>query len=560
MNPAYPMRNPWRHLGLVCAILSFILVVAACAPATQGTPAPALTTPAAPARTSPPPQPTPEQPRYGGILTISTVSDPEHFDVQQGSGINVVMPLAPAYSSLLYYDSETGSKIAPDLAESWNVSKDGLAYTLKLRKGIKFHDGTLLSADDVAFNLQRMKSPPKGVVSQVGPYMVAVDKVQAIGDDTVAVTMKNPFAPFLAALVLDRSPMYSQKTVLVTGDMKTTVMGTGPFKLKAYTPSVSFELIKNADYWVKGRPYLDGIRFAIIKDPTTRLAALRTGQTQQSGRVFGALTPAEVATLKGDVPDMRFVPSPSVVGPWFFMNMRNPLFKDARVRQAINLALDRQAAIKVVAQGAGSLGTYFPFPGWGTSTEELLKLPGFRQPHDQDIATAKKLLGDAGYPNGFSLKILSRNNEVTKAGAVFMTDQLSTIGITASVQVMEDGAFFDSGRKALHEAMVFTPATVIADPYDMGRFFAPRNPFNFSGNDDDAKLSDLWEKQVRTIDEAARKQIILDVERYLLNEQVPAVPIVWPTTYIAISSHEHGFVPGLTDYSNNRQQDTWLSP
>ncbi|MDO8531469.1 MAG: ABC transporter substrate-binding protein, partial [Dehalococcoidia bacterium] len=502
---------------------------------------------------------TPERPRYGGVLTITSDLDPPHFDAQQQTSMNIGLLVSPAYSNLLYYDAETGSKIVPELAEQWNVSPDALTYTFKLRKGVKFHDGTPLTPADVVFSLERMKSPPKGGLSASADLLVAMDKVQAVGDDTVTLTMKYAFAPLVSTLVVNFTPIFSKAYVEKNGDMKTTVMGSGPFKFKSYTPSVSFDLVKNESYWVQGRPYLDGISVFVIKDPATRLAALRTGQAKQSGRTYSAVTPTEMETLKKEVPGMRFVASPTVLGPWFFMNMRNAPLKDLRVRQAISLSLDRQAAVKVVGEGAGIVGTYFPFSDWGIPRDELLKMPGFRQPKDQDIADAKKLLADAGYPNGFSMTILSRGNQVTKTGAVFMTDQLSKIGITANVQVLEDAVFWENGRKAQHQAMVYPPATLTADPHAIGRFFTKGSSLNFSGNDNDTKVNELWDKQARTVDPAARQAIIVEVERYLLTESLPAIPIAWPSNFIAISAQERGFAPGVTDYSNNRHQETWLA-
>jgi len=551
-------RTPARAvaLGLVLSLL-----VAACAPAAA--PAPASAPAAAPAprlpAAAPAPPPATEQPHYGGTLTVTSVADPANLDPQQEGSLNASMVVAPAYNNLLYYDFKEGKRITPELAERWDVSPDGLTYTFKLRSGVKFHDGTPLTVDDVVFNIQRLKSPPKGVPSTLDFALVAVDKIEAAGADTIKITMKYPFAPLASYVAIDRMPMYSRAYVEKQGDMKRTVMGTGPFKFKSYSPGVSVELVKNDDYWVKGRPYLNGVTFFIIKDKATRLAALRTGQAKQTGRVFAALTPTEAATLKKDVPAMRFIPSPTVLGPSFFMNLRTPPFKDQRVRQAMYLMVDRQAAVKVIAEGEGQVGNFFPFEGWGIPRDELVKLPGYRQPKDQDIAAAKKLLAEAGYPNGFPLKLLSRNNEVTKAAAVFMTDQLAKVGITASVQIIEDAPFWDSGRKAQYEAMVYTPAT-IADPHDMGRTFAARSYLNFSGNDDDPKMNEMWDKQMRSVDEKTRKAAIVELERYLLMEQIPSVPIVWPTTFIAVAPQVQGFVAGMTDYANNRHQETWLIP
>lgn len=556
-----------HHLGLVIALgVALSISLAGCAPAVAPSPpaistAPSTTTvpSARPTVAAPPPTPAGSQPRYGDTLTIAAITDPASFDPQQDASINNSLLVAPAYNNLLYYDQETGSKVVPELAERWDLSPDGLTYTFKLRQGVAFHDGTRLNAGDVAFNLERMKSPPKGVRSTVDYLMTGVDNIEAVGDDTVRIKMKYPFAALTSALVTDYMVMYSKKAVETQGNMKTTIMGTGPFKFKSYTPSVSLELVKNDKYWAKGRPYLDGITFFIIKDNATRLAALRTGQAKLSARLFGALTPTDVSVLKKDVPDMRFIPTPSVVGPAFFMNMRNPPFKDPRVRQAISLAVDRQAAVKVIAQGEGQVGTFFPFEGWGIPTNELLRMPGYRQPKDQDIAAAKKLLADAGYANGFTVNVLSRGNEITRNGAVFITGQLSKLGIQANVQVLEDALFWDRGRNAQYETMVYTPAPLVADPYDMGKNYAPRGYFNFVGDDEDVTLNQLWDKQVRSVDVQARKATIIELDRYLMTTLVPAVPLAWPTSFIAVAPQVRGFVPGINDYSNNRHQETWLA-
>lgn len=544
-----------RVLGIA---LCTSLMLAACAPAQAPAP-PAPAASAAPSLPTVQPSPTVEQPRYGGLLTITTVANPATLDTQQEPSANTSLVVAPAYNNLLYYDSTTGSKIVPELAEQWSMSSDGLSYTFKLRKGIKFHDGTPLTADDVVFNLNRMKSPPKGTSSTVTFLMTSVDRIESVSDDSVRLVMKEPFPPLPSTLVTDFMPMYSKAQVEKSGNMKTTVMGTGPFKLKSYTPGVSLEYVKNPDYWLKGKPYLDGITFLVIPDNATRLAALRTGQAKLSGRVFAALNPSQVATLKKDVPNERFLPSVSIPGPWFFMNLRKPPFQDARVRQAINLAVDRQAAIKIIAEGEGRPGNIFPFDGWGIPSGELQNMPGYRQPKDEDTARARKLLADAGYPNGFKVRILSRTNQLTKNAATFMTDQLSRIGIDATVEVLEDALFWDNGGKAQHEAMVYTPNTIIADPFVMGRFFAPKGNLNFSGNDSDQKLNDLWNKQLKTLDESARKAVIADLERYVLTELVPAVPLVWPSSFIAVAPEVRGFVRGANDFSNNRHQETYLA-
>ncbi|MEK7874174.1 MAG: ABC transporter substrate-binding protein, partial [Chloroflexota bacterium] len=277
MHTAGSRMLSWVTVKILAVGIALSLLLAACAPAAAPAPAPAPAAPAARPAAAAPATATPERPRYGGVLTITSDLDPPHFDAQQQTSMNIGLLVSPAYSNLLYYDAETGSKIMPELAEQWSVSPDALTYTFKLRKGVKFHDGTPLTPADVVFSLERMKTPPKGGLSASADLLVALDKVQTVGDDTITLTMKYAFAPLASTLVVNFTPIFSKAYVEKNGDMKTTVMGTGPFKFKSYTPSVSFDLVKNENYWIQGRPYLDGISVFVIKDPATRLAALRTG-------------------------------------------------------------------------------------------------------------------------------------------------------------------------------------------------------------------------------------------------------------------------------------------
>ncbi len=577
-----------RSLGVLLSIGAVaVMVFAACAPATAPAPAaPAATAaPAAPAAPAPttaprptatvqsvPPTPAPpssqptavptraapgDQPKYGGHLVVSSCCNTATLDAQQEVGINTYVITGPAYERIVQFDPETGSRIVPDMAESWTLSPDGKVYTFKVRQGVKFHNGDVMTADDILLNLQRIIDPPRGVNSKAKALLFpALDKIQKLDDKTVEVRLKFPLAPTLAALSVDSSVIYSKKLVEAKGDMKNDIMGTGPFKLASYTPAVSAELVKFPDYYIKGQPYLDKITIKIIADIGTRVAALRTGQVDVTGRGFTTLSPGDTQSVKKSVPNMQFYPSPSPLGPTFFMNVRRPPFSDVRVRKAVSLALDRQAAIKVVAEGEGQVGTILLYKGWGVPESEIMTWPGFR-PKDtpggkQDLVDAKKLLADAGYPNGFDLDVLSRTNEITKTGAVFAAGQLQSIGIKAQVKILEDAIFFDMGRKGTHQAMVYTPTYSTPDPgWIIANYLTPGGSLNFSGNDDDKRIIDFNTAQLSAVDENARKKVIRDAEEYALKEQIIQIPMVWPYTFIAVAPRVHNFAVGVNDYVVN---------
>lgn len=569
----------------LAASLTLALVVASCAPAAAPAPAPAAPAapapsapapaatrapsapvPAAPAATprptvaAPAPAPVAQTPKAGGILKIGGIANPGNFDMQQDPSINITMLLAPVYNNMVQYDEETGSKLVPALAESWNVSKDNLTYTFKVRKGVKYHDGKTLTADDLVYNLNRVITPPKGIASNLGWALTPVKQVEKVGEDSVRLTLAYPYTPLLAIMAHDYLPIYPPHVVQAKGDMKTTAVGTGPFKFRGYTPGVSLELVKNTDYWVKGRPYLDGITFPVITDWSTYIAALRTGQIHRTGRVFGAISPSEKDTIQKTSPDMVFYESPNVISPWMQLNTREGSpFKDVRVRRAVSLALDRHAAVKVLAEGAGLLGGVFPtFKAWGLTQDELKKLPGFAQDKTAEIAQAKKLMADAGYPDGFDLAVLSRTNKPTRDAATFMTAQLQPLGIRAKVEVIEDALFWPRGREAKFHAMVYTPVDTMPDPHWMSRYYLLGSPLVFTGLKD-AKIADLAAKQVREPDVAKRKALLQDLERHILTEAVDSIPIVWPFTFIGASPKMKGFTPAISDYVLNRLEAVWLS-
>ncbi|MBI4308098.1 MAG: ABC transporter substrate-binding protein [Chloroflexi bacterium] len=506
-----------------------------------------------------PSTPTAETPRRGGTLIVSLAADPPHFDIHQQATSLTGVITAPVYNKLLSYDLATASKLVPDLAERWEATPDGLSFRFTIRAGVKSHDGQPFTAEDAAFNVQLLADPPKGTISNMSSLLKPTFKAVAVeSGNVVRADFKEPYAPFLALLSTDYAPIYPKRVVEANGDMKKTPLGTGPFKFQSYTPGVSVELIRNPAYWKAARPYMDGVSFRVIKDPATRLAALRTGQVHLTGRAFSTLTVSEKETVQREVPNMNFFPSASLRGPWFFMNLRKPPFSDARVRRAVHLALDRNAALKVIAEGQGLAGNFFPYEGWGLSQDVLGSRPGFRQPKDADLAEAKKLLADAGFPSGFSVTILSRTNELTRKSAVFMAGQLQAIGVKAEVRVLEDALFFDSGRKAQHEAMVYTPGATIPDPVWIGSFFVKGGSFNFAGNDDDARLNTLWTEQVRTLDEAKRKGLVRQTEEYLW-EALPAIPIAWVFEFLATAPQVRGVARGRSDIAENSLEEVWLA-
>lgn len=522
-------------------------------PTVAATPASAATALASPAAT-PKPQAS-AQPRTGGILPEAAAVDPPSFDIQQETVVATLEPIVPAYDGLLEYDLRTG-KIVGDLAEKWDMSQDGLTYTFNLQKGVKFHDGSPFTAEDVRYNFERQKDPPKNIRSGRKEQFGSVSKIEAPDDNTVKITMSQPYVAFLPQLATDWFVIYPKKVVEAKGDMKTTVVGTGPFKFKNYGAGVSVELVKNPDYFRKGLPYLDGITHYIIKDAATRFSALRTGRVKLTGH-WASLTPTEENTLKTENPDIKIWKYAALQCPWYNINSSKAPFNDVRVRQAVSLGFDRQAGLKVIGEGAGKLGTFLPPGPWGLSEQDLLKLPGYRQPKDADRAEAKKLLADAGYPNGFKMMLTVRAVRLDQKAGEFLKDQLASIGIDATIEVVETAVYNQRTASGNYQFAVQQNVWRINDPDDLSRKFFTNADQNY-GKWSNKKFDDLFTEQSRTLDVAKRKDITRQLDDLLMQEW-PSIWPYWGDGILASSPDLQNFAapPGL--YSSMRNTDLWLA-
>ncbi|MFH1487246.1 MAG: ABC transporter substrate-binding protein [Chloroflexota bacterium] len=571
------MSTMWKPWNLLSALSVFSLLLLSCAPTVAPTatpkpaaaptakPAPAATKPAAapttpaakPAAPTPSPKAAAEQPRSGGILDTTLNSDMPSFDVQQETTNLTQTTVQSCYSGLLHFKPSEPDKIISDLAEKWETSADGTVHTFHLYKGVKFHDGSALTAEDVKFSLERIYNPPKGIRSPRKDSLSAIKALEALDSDTVKVTLKFAQGSFLPMLSVGQIVVYPKKVVEAKGDMKKDIVGTGPFMYKDYSLGTIFEVKKNPNYFIKERPYLDGLRFYVIKDESTRLAAFRTGQVRLLDPTWVAgLQPSQVQTIRKDMPQATIAQYPALSSRWLNMVVTLAPFTDVRVRRAVSLAVDRQAAIKVLQEGEAEIGTPFVSGSeWAIPEAELLKMPGFRQPKDADVAEAKKLLAEAGFPNGLKTKILARA-KYSDDMAVLLKEQLAKVGIELELVVQESAVFLDLIYKLGHP-MVAQPIGVrMTDPDEFTRYFASTGGSNWVALKD-KDVDALFDKQSRAMDPAERKKLVRELEMKLL-ELSPSVALYWARGNIAYWPEVKNYYRGGV-FSNNKYQDVWLA-
>lgn len=464
-----------------------------------------------------------EKPQYGGHLTLMLSANPPNLDPNgDPQTANINEPARASVEALLRRNAwQPTIPIQGHLAETWDITPDGTTYTFKLRKGIVWQDGSPLTVQDVAFTLDRYRNPPSNVRSGVKPYLKPIKDIQIVDDTTLRIILEQRSAFMLE--ILTYVAVFQKKWIEGGGDPTRNMMGTGPFKFESYTPSVNWHFVKNPNYWQPGTPYLDQLTWFILNDPATRLAAVRTGRVKVASSRFSQISVSDKERIEKDILPIQIWPTFVQGAPYLLFNMGRPPYNDVRVRRAIHLVFDRAVNRKVVFGNAGRPGfwlTYSRPPG--IPLDELLSLPGFREDpgmKQQDIAEAKKLMAQAGYPDGFKAVILSRPITDNRNEAVFTANELKKIGIQATLEVPEDAAVFAKMGRGDFEMGQLTggAANQRVDPSDAtGLFFLPTSVFNYSHFDDPEFLK-LFDEQNKILDPTARSTVVRKMEQRIID-------------------------------------------
>lgn len=497
--------------------------------------------------------------RSGGVVAKGLYGDPASFDLQRESGANESSTLFNVYQGLVRLDPVQRQKIIPELAEKWDVSSDGRTYTFKFFKGIKWHDGQAFTMQDVQHSLGRMQNPKdyNTIAPRGQGLLAAMDTVEIAGGDAVRITTKYPSASFLLNLAVGWVVIAPKHILDAKGDMRRDLIGTGAFRLKAFNPNVSLELERNKDYYIKGAPYLDGIRFYTIKDDATRFSAFRTGKIQITFSGSKGLTPVDAEIVKKEMTGRATVYEHDAQTRYALVfNMKRESWSDVRVRKAVDLAFDRQAAIKVNGN-RGHIGSIYVDP-WGMKADELQKLPGYRQPKDADLAEAKRLLSEAGYPNGFKTTLLYQAGGAREAQSVVAKDQMAKIGIEADLVVLEQAAVFDRMTRGAFDTVAITWLDNTGDPDEaLYTFYLTGGSRNYMGFSD-KEVDDLIQKQSRTLDVESRKTTLSQIEKKIM-DQVPMVIAFWDSFQTGAWNQVQNFRPGPGIHPWFKFDQMWLS-
>jgi glutathione transport system substrate-binding protein len=330
------------------------------------------------------------------------------------------------YEGLFGFDKDM--KMVPVLAESYEASNDGLVYTIKLRKGVKFHDGTDFKADAVKANLDRVTNP-ENKLKRFGLYNNNIAKTEVVDDYTARITLRTPFSPFINQLAHPSTVMISPTALAKYGnkDIAFHPVGTGPFKFVEWKATDYLKVARFDGYWRKGYPKVDSITWKPVVDNNSRAALMQTGEAH-----FTFPVPYELADVLKAKPDLELVAAPSIVLRYLSMNTQQKPFDNEKVRQAIAYAINKEALSKVAFNGYAS-------PAQGVApqgVEYAVKIGEW----PYDLAKAKALMKEAGYPDGFETELWSAYNHSTAQKVTqFLQQQLSQIGIKTKITLLEAG-------------------------------------------------------------------------------------------------------------------------
>ncbi len=337
--------------------------------------------------------------KRGGHLVVLNYAYPEVWDPHIAGTLGALGSISPVYNQVVEFNPLKPDEVIGDLAKSWDVEDDGLTYIFHLHQGVKWTDGKELTADDVVFSIQRMIKPGKPR-PRVGLLRPSTKAAEVVDKYTVKVTLNYPSPSFIKFLAVDYMKIVPKHVVEAGTDINRwqNIVGSGPFIIKRSRRGDSTQYERNPNYFKTGRPYLDELTVMNMSDAGTATSAIRAGKIQATTAVT-AVGVEDALKLEQSMPDQLKVFFQSMnAGNHFFANVEREPWTDLRIIKALRYATGQWEIQQAFGEGRYSVGAPFPVGSWyGSSVEELQKLPGYRRPKDQDIADAKKLLQEAGY-------------------------------------------------------------------------------------------------------------------------------------------------------------------
>ncbi len=455
------------------------------------------------------------------------------LDVHLHTTTDVIQAAMPICETLLYTDPQ--GNIEPLLVEALpEMNEDGTIFTFKLKKGVKFHDGTELKASDVGFTLNRIFDPAMGNVNTWLCDMIKGGKVmldgkadslagfKQIDEYTFSIELEGPYAPFLAVLAAQQMMIYPEKACTEAGKEwgVTTFIGTGPFKLKEFKSKEYMHAVRNDDY--HGEPAKLDELYIYNKDPGTSLMEFEADTLDMVFVDSTMVQPYKADAYKDNLVILELMGIISMN-----LNVDKPPLDNVKVREAVSYAVDQVTLAEKTLQGNVNATNCMVPPG-------IMGHDSARAKTKYDPEKAKALLAEAGYPDGIDLVTTVSENSAVANVAVALKEQLKASGINLEIEQVDDASYIEMRKAGEVQVPFLTWYKDITDPDNfLYTFFHSSNSKFFSSNWNDPK-SDQMMEEGRMMDPAKRKDLYTKLENYIVNEQFVTVPLYNPVFYYLV--------------------------
>ena len=505
--------------------------------------------------------------KQGGTLRISHRDNPPSASILEEATISTVQPFAAVFNNLVVFDpkekANSMDKIVPDLAESWAWSSDNTKLTFKLRSGVKWHDGKPFTAKDVKCTWDALSGKDeKSQLIRKNPREIwykNLKEVTVASDTEVTFVLGRPQPSFLSMLAAGYSPVYPCH---VDGRvMRSKPIGTGPFKVVDFKRNEAIKLVKNPDYWKKGRPYLDVIDWKIVPTRSTRILGFVSGEfdmTFDQDVTFPLL--ADVKSQKADaVCEAR----PSNVNTNLLVNRDAAPFDKPELRRALVLAIDQKAFNDILFQGKALMGASLLSPPegqWGMPKDMLQTMPGFTSDRAKSVAEARAIMEKLGYSKDkpLKIKVATRNIAIYRDPAVILIDQLKQIYVEAELEPVDTTVWHTKVTRKDYSVGLNLTGLGVDDPdTNFYENFYSTSSRNYTGYNN-PEVDKMIDEQSAVTDREKRKQLVWAIEKKLIEDGARPV-INQNVANTCWAPAVKGVVLQVNSiYNNWRFDDVWL--
>ena len=476
--------------------------------------------------------------KQGGTLRVTHRDNPPSASIHEEATISTVMPFMSIYNNLVMFDpaskQNAPDKIVPDLATEWKWNEDGTKLTFKLREGVKWHDGKPFTSADVKCTWDMVKGGEDSKLRK-NPrksWYFNLKEVTVNGDTEVTFNLGRPQPSLLTMLAGAFSPVYPCHVPVA--QMRTRPVGTGPFKFAELKQNESMRVVRNPDYWKKGRPYLDAIEFTIISSRATSLLAFIAGR-------FDLTFTAEIAApalkdLKTQMPTAMCELLPTNTQANLLVNRDKPPFDNAEIRKAMVLAIDRSAFTEIIGQGTNRQGgSMLPPPEglWGMPADFLSTVAGYGADHEKARAEGRKIMAGLGYSadKPLRIKVSTRNIPTYRDQAVILIDHLKQVFIQGDLEPLDTAVWYNRMARKDFTVGLNVQGVGIDDPdvvfYETFSCGSERNYTNYCS----PEIEKLFEQQSRMTDIEARKKLVWEIDKKLQEDGArPVIQHDWGAT------------------------------